>query len=130
MTETSPSYRLTLHKTYYDKGFFNLGVEIDRFVRQDNGPISIRLGDSSAEIEGKVNRNANLNNTPRVSGGLELRNWIQSHFSLLDAVDIVVLAPDRLWIRQINTPPPQSPHAVPATQPETRQTETAQQQLV
>ena len=29
---TYPVYELTLHKTYYDKGFFNLGVEVERLL--------------------------------------------------------------------------------------------------
>ena len=26
-----PEYHLILHKTYYDKGFFNLGVDVDKY---------------------------------------------------------------------------------------------------
>ena len=100
---TSPTYQLTLHKTYYDHGFFNLGVEVDRFVRQDSGPISIFLGDSQSELLGKVNREANINGTPRIMGGVELRNWFQSQFALLDSVDVLILGPDKLWIKKGKT---------------------------
>ena len=61
----SPEYKLTLHKTYYDKGFFNLGVEIERFVRPSSGPIKILLGYSKEQINGRVDREANQNGTPR-----------------------------------------------------------------
>lgn len=44
-----PVYKLTLHKTYYDKGFFNLGVDVDRFVRADSGPVSILLASISTD---------------------------------------------------------------------------------
>jgi hypothetical protein len=95
---TAPSYKLTLHKTYYDKGFFNLGVDVDRFVRPDSGPIFIELGASHAEIRGKVQREANTNGTPRIMGGAELRNWFHRSFKELDVVDVTVVAPDRLRI--------------------------------
>ena len=96
-------YKLTLHKTYYDKGFFNLGVEVDDLVRKDNGPVFIRLGDSMSEIEGKSDRSANLNGTPRIFGGAELRNWIQSHFEQMEVIDVVVQSPTRLWLRAANS---------------------------
>ena len=100
---TSPIYQLTLHKTYYDHGFFNLGVAVDRFVRQDSGPISIFLGESQSQLLGKVNREANVNGTPRIMGGPELRNWFQSRFALLDSVDVLIIAPDKLWIKKGTT---------------------------
>ncbi len=96
---TVPTYKLTLQKTYYDKGFFNLGIEVDRFIRRDSGPISILLGASRAKISANVNREANVNGTPRIMGGPELRNWFQRSFECLDVVDVVVLAPDQLWIK-------------------------------
>jgi hypothetical protein len=96
---TAPTYKLTLHKSYYDKGFFNVGVDVDRFVRPDSGPISIQLGPSRAEIRGTVNREANTNGTPRIMGGAELRNWFHRACKELDVVDVAVLAPDRLWIK-------------------------------
>ena len=97
---TVPTYKLKLQKTYYDKGFFNLGVEVDRFVSRGNGPVTIRLGDSQAEIRGMVNRQANLNGTPRIMGGPELRNWLQKNFRELEVVDVLVLSPDLLWIKR------------------------------
>ena len=97
--DTAPLYILTLHKTYYNKGFFNLGVEIERFVRPNNGPISIRLGNSDREIRGEVNRSANINGTPRIMGGVELRDWFRHNYSLNDKVNVLVLAPNRLWLK-------------------------------
>ena len=97
-TNTAPSYRLTLHKTYYDQGFFNLGVDVDRFVRTDNGPISICLGNPKVQIQGNVNRDANQNGTPRIMGGAELSNWFQRNYSQLDKVNVLILAPDKLLI--------------------------------
>ncbi len=95
-------YRLTLHKTYYDKGFFNLGVDVDQFVRPGNGPIKIRLGSSPAEIVGSVNRDANQNGTPRIMGGVAVSRWFQNNCELMEVVEVVVVAPGELHIRKRN----------------------------
>lgn len=102
----NPVYELTLHKTYYDKGFFNLGVSVDALVRPDNGPIMIELGGPHRRIEGHVDRNANLNGTPRIFGGAELRNWLQKTFSMGDRVEVQVLRPDALLIAAPANPVP------------------------
>ncbi len=95
-----PEYHLTLHKTYYDKGFFNLGVDVDKYVKSENGPITIRLGESKIEIEGRVDRDANLNGTPRIHGGMELQNWIQKNFELKDVVNVLVVSPNEIWLKK------------------------------
>ena len=96
---TFPTYKLTLHKTYYDTGFFNLGVDVDRFIKGENGPITLMLGESKQLLIGKLDRNANQNGTPRILGGPELRNWFHKKFSLKDIVDVHIIAPDKIWLK-------------------------------
>lgn len=93
-----PKYELTLHKTYYNKGFFNLGISVDNYIQSKNGLIHILLGKSREEINGHLNRDANLNSTPRIHGGNELKHWIQNNFNLKDLVLVHILAPDTVWI--------------------------------
>lgn len=94
----SPIYNLTLHKTYYDKGFFNLGVSVDKYVRSSSGPITITLGKSKRTLIAHVNRNANSNGTPRIMGGTELRDWIQKNYSLKDEVVVEIISHDAIQI--------------------------------
>lgn len=94
-----PTYKLTLHKTYYDHGFFNLGVEVDRFVRPNSGPVSILLGPAQAEISATINREANVNGTPRVMGGAALRNWFQRNYEQGEVVDVVVVSKCAIWVK-------------------------------
>ena len=94
-----PEYKLTLHKTYYDKGFFNLGIDVEKYVRPDDGPIVIQLGDSKSRLDGRVDRKANLNGTPRIHGGLEMQNWVQKHFQLGDVVDVLIISPNEIWLK-------------------------------
>ncbi len=95
---THPTYELTLHKTYYEKGFFNLGVEIENYVTKDECPVSLLLGPQRQQIGGRVTRTANLNGTPRVFGGAKLRDWFFANFNTLDQVRVLVLSPTELQI--------------------------------
>ncbi|MBL4682549.1 MAG: hypothetical protein JKY88_17765 [Pseudomonadales bacterium] len=95
---SNPKYKLTLHKTYYDKGFFNLGVDVDRHVRKASGPATLMLGSSKSTYSVKVNREANLNGTPRIMGGNSVRDWIQRNFTLKDAVTVGIISLDKLWL--------------------------------
>ncbi len=83
-----PVFKLTLEKTYYRQGFFNITVDFDRFVRPTEGPVELVLGKSGSRIEGKINRSANLNGTARIMGGSNLRDWFQANHTLGDVVDV------------------------------------------
>lgn len=102
---SKPTYKLTIHKTYYDQGFFNLGVDVNHFVRPDPGVARLKLGDSGATIEVKVNRSANRNGTPRILGGAVLRNWIQRNFEVGEVVDIEIDSPVNFSLKRPNSLP-------------------------
>lgn len=95
---TFPTYNLTLHKTYYEKGFFNLGVDVDKYVRPKSGEIKLVLGASRRVLMGKVDREANVNGTPRVFGGPELRNWFFKNYKMKDQVVITILNTNEIQI--------------------------------
>jgi hypothetical protein len=82
------SFAITLHPTYYAQGFFNVKVASDSHIPKEEGKIYILLGDSKKQIEATVNRHANRNNTARILGGVELRDWFQQHFSVGDSVTV------------------------------------------
>ncbi|MDQ4077459.1 MAG: DUF6494 family protein [Chloroflexota bacterium] len=89
-----PTYSLTLHRTYYDQGFFNVPVDYDRHVREDEGPVKLVLGKDEQVIEGYVNRSANTNGTARIMGRTALRDWFQDRFQVGDQVDVTFQSPD------------------------------------
>ena len=66
-------FELTVEHTYRTKGFFNVTVEWDDQVRGSNGPVTLVLGNSGLRIEGRIDRKANLNKTPRVFGNTSER---------------------------------------------------------
>lgn len=94
-----PTYKLRLGNTYYSKGFFNLGVDIERFLTYDEGSIRILIGEEKRIITGRITRKANQNGTPRIFGGAELKNWFQANYRKGQQIDVVVLAPDEIWIK-------------------------------
>jgi len=74
-----PLFRRTLEKSYHRQGFFNVTVDLERFIRPREGPVELILGTSGLRIQGKVNRSANLNRTARIAGGSKLRDSFHWH---------------------------------------------------
>jgi len=92
------TFSLTLSKTYYDKGFFNVWVNFEQHVRRDSGPVDLRVGRAGLVVAGKVSRTANANGTPRVFGGASLRDWLQENFRQGNLVVVQLLTPTEIWI--------------------------------
>jgi len=97
---TYPTYELTLGKTYYEKGFFNLGIAVDRYVQSKDGPITVYLGDSGMKLTGRSDRKANQNGTPRIHCGVELVNWFMKNFEVMDVIDVVILDKSKIKLRR------------------------------
>ncbi len=93
-----PTYELVLGKTYYNKGFFNLGVSVDKFIRRDEGVIRIYLANTDQYIDGRAVRTANQNGTHRIFAGSRLRDWFFKNFKQNDLVLVVIEAPNALRI--------------------------------
>jgi hypothetical protein len=89
-----PIFILRLQATYHQKGFFNVTVDFDRYVRIQEGPVRLRLGRNGEEIEGRIDRHANLNGTARIFGGFKLRDWFQSNFTPMDSVTVFLDSDD------------------------------------
>ena len=98
-----PIFKLTIEKTYYEQGFFNMPVAFDRFVREDEGPIDLILG-SAQVVQGEVNRSANRNGTARIMGGAGLKKWFQDHFRVRDVVDVDLSSLDSIRFQLIEDP--------------------------
>jgi hypothetical protein len=87
------SFQLRLEKTYWSKGFFNVGVDHQRFVTMREGPLDIFLGDSPQPIVGgRVSRSANRNGTPRIYGNKALQVFFQQHWRIADTVEVEFLS--------------------------------------
>lgn len=98
--QNGDQFEFLLRKTYYDQGFFNVGVNFESLFADDGAPIEIRLGAGEQFVNGYVNRSANTNKTPRIMGGQELRNWFQRNFKINGPVQVDVLSKTTIWIHR------------------------------
>lgn len=95
----SPSYRLKLGQTYYNKGFFNLGVDIESYLPDDDSQITLFLGEKRIKIDARMTRKPNVNGIPRVFGGVNLQKWFWANYDLNDVIDVVVVNPKEVWLK-------------------------------
>jgi hypothetical protein len=98
LKDSVPLFKLTLEKTYFNNGFFNVKTEFDSFVRRSEGPVELVLGKAGLRIVGHINRSANRNGAARILGGRYLRDWFQANHSLGDVVDVGLSSPDSIRI--------------------------------
>lgn len=90
---------LIVYKTYYSSGFFNVSVKNQKYFGGDGEEIEIFCGESSQPTIGYINRSANMNNTPRIMGGVALKRWFQENVTLMQEVLVEVLSPNSIRIR-------------------------------
>lgn len=102
-TSARPSYRFLVGYMYMDKGFFNVPVRYSRLFGKDRENIKILCGSEKSTIHGHIDRSSNTNASPRIIGGHPLKNWFEEHAGLNNPVDIDILAPNAVWIRNPGT---------------------------
>ncbi len=90
-----PTYRMKLHKSYFERGFFNIPVAFDRFVSPTEGQMAVLL-EAGGVVEARIDRNSNSNRTARIHGGRQLRKWFHANFKVHDEVDVEFISPDVL----------------------------------
>ena len=102
-TTDRPSYRFLVGYMYMDKGFFNVPVRYSRLFGRDREKIKILCGREKSTIHGHIDRSSNTNASPRIIGGGALKHWFEEHAGLNNPVDIDILAPNAVWIRNPGT---------------------------
>lgn len=93
-----PIFKLILHKAYYNQGFFNVTINYDRYINNNEGSIELRV-DGEKIINGWINRSANKNGTARIMGRTPLRDFFQSNFKQGDTVAMEILSPNSIKIQ-------------------------------
>ncbi len=102
-TSERPSYRFLVGYMYMDKGFFNVPVRYSRLFGKDRERIKILCGSEKSTIHGHIDRSSNTNASPRIVGGGPLKHWFEENTGLNNPVDIDILAPNAVWIRNPGT---------------------------
>jgi hypothetical protein len=103
LTIDRPSYRFLVGYVYRDKGFFNVPMRYSRMFGKDRERIKILCGADKETIYGHIDRSTNTNASPRVIGGSSLRSWFEENADINSPVDIDILAPNAVWIRNPGT---------------------------
>jgi ribonuclease VapC len=100
-TVEPPTRLLTikLHKAFYRQGFFNVGVEHERYFGPHNTAVEIYVENTKLPIAGRISRTAQRNGTPRIMGHSGLRKYFQSRFHEGDLVDVTIETPERIRIQ-------------------------------
>ena len=99
------SFDLRLENSYWSNGLFNVGVDFERFLTQDDGPVDIYLEDETEPLSGRITRSANKNATPRVHGNKPLADWFQDNCKLGGVVKVEIMSLKALRIRNVATTP-------------------------
>jgi|GEM_PF-568980 hypothetical protein len=103
LTTDRPSYRFLVGFHYMDKGFFNVPMRYSALFGDDQQKIRILCGRERHTIHGHIDRSTNTNASPRIVGGRKLRHWFQESAGINNPVDIDILAPNAVWIRNPGT---------------------------
>jgi hypothetical protein len=90
---TVGSFTFVLGQTYFNQGFFNVGVVSQELLGADSEPIDIYLALGPLPVSGMINRRANRNGTPRIMGGMGLRRWFQEAAVVGSEITVEVLSP-------------------------------------
>lgn len=93
----APIFDVTLGKTYYHHGFFNVPVKFSGLFAEHGAHIAMYCGDARALIRGTVDRRANQSNqTPRIYGRASLANWFGLYKRLDDRATIRVVSANEI----------------------------------
>ena len=91
-----PAFLVKLGTAYYEKGFFNVPRDADRFIGQ-TGSLELTLGEGKS-IEALVRRNENPNGTARIHGRAALRDWFQANYPREGVVVVRAISPQHLTL--------------------------------
>ena len=94
------AFAFTLQMTYYQTGFFNVGVADEKWFGADGEQIELFLGNKKDPMLGTINRRANANGTPRIMGGVGLRDWFASAAEMMCLLIVEVRSPTSIHIKR------------------------------
>jgi len=97
----NPSFILTVEKTYYNSGFFNISVNYEKYFGSNDEDIEILCGNNPKPIIGKINRTDNPNKTPRIKGGKELKYWFKENSEVMGKIKVEIISKNKICLKVI-----------------------------
>ncbi len=95
------SFQFQVRTTYFNQGFFNVPVKYMHAFGSDRDRIEIYCGEGQDLVQGYINRSVNVNDTPRIMGGTQLRQWFHENVAIDNPVNVEVLSPTSIWLRRV-----------------------------
>jgi len=99
----NPSFILTVEKTYYNSGFFNISVNYEKYFGSNDEDIEILCENNPKPIIGKINRTANKNETPRIMGSKNLKKWFKEHSQPMGKIKVEIISKNKICLKVIRT---------------------------
>lgn len=84
------NYQITLGQTYYNCGFFNIGVAASHLLGEDGENLILILR-NERELSVRINRIINNNASVRLYGGNQLLLFIQRNFLQNDIMQFQIV---------------------------------------
>lgn len=95
------TFQFQVRTTYFNQGFFNVPVKYMREFGSDRDRIEIYCGEKQDLVQGYINRSVNVNYTPRIMGGAQLRQWFHENVKVDNPVNVEILSPTSIWLRRV-----------------------------
>ena len=83
---SNKKFTFNMTDTYWHRGFFNVPVVSSQNFGKDGENITIVLSDGVSTITAMINRTANQSGSPRIMGGVELKQYFQRNYAIGDVV--------------------------------------------
>ena len=77
-------------------GFFNIPIRFSNQFGKNNSDITIQLQNNQNSIFGIIDRESNVNGTPRIRGRRLLKEWIQSNFKEGERMNVEIITPNEI----------------------------------
>ncbi|CAM7633513.1 hypothetical protein ABIE11_000693 [Lelliottia sp. 489] len=88
----SVDYHFNMAPTYWKRGFFNVPTSSSHEFSHDGDNLSIVNSDGTVMLTAIINRTANKSHTPRIMGGIGLREFFQESYKIGDSVSFRMLS--------------------------------------
>lgn len=92
------NHAFNMAPTYWKRGFFNVSVSSSDEFSHDGDTLTIVNDDGSVILTAIINRTANKSGTPRIMGGVGLKNFFQKYYTIDQTVSYRMLSKNTLQL--------------------------------
>lgn len=96
---STKQFTFNMTETYWRRGFFNVPVASSQNFGKDGENIKILLRDGVSSITAMINRTANQSGSPRIMGGVELRQYFQLNYIIGDVAPFELITQNMMKLK-------------------------------